>query len=164
MTHFTSSARILTLAVMCGSGMSACAALRSPFRSSGPVSSPEGVQVTIGRQSCVETSEPDFHGNDLVEERLQIEIRNATPSPVAVHRDAFRLVAPDGVAARTVTWGAASPLTMRGGEARIFELRFMTRGSLTCTGEEELDPRAAVTLRDTPVQMGMVRFVPSRPL
>jgi hypothetical protein len=140
----------------------ACAGLTPPARSSGAAKSSDGVAVAVARQQCTQTAEPDWWGNDLVEEVLEVEVRNASAAPLAVHRDAFRLLTPDGAALRTITWGAADPLTVATGETRAFELRFMNRGSLQCSGEMRLDPDGGVALPDHTVSVGAVRFVPCR--
>ena len=129
---------------------------------SGPSNSPEGVQVAVVRQACAQTQEPDYYANDLIEATLEVQVRNPTQDPITVHRDAFRLVTPEGIVLRTVTWGAIDPLTVNHGETGTFELRFMTRGGLECAREMKLEPDSGVTLRDRPVHIGGVSFVPSR--
>ena len=140
----------------------ACAGLTPPARNSGAATSPDGVTVAVARQSCTQASRPAFWGDALVEEVLEVEVRNASTAPLAVHRDAFRLLTPDGAALRTVTWRAANPLTLATGETRAFELRFMARGSLQCSGEMRLDPDSGMALPDHTVAVGAVRFVPCR--
>lgn len=140
----------------------ACASLRPPAQNNGPAISAEGVQIAVARQACAQTQEPDYYANDLVETTLEIQVRNATPDPLTVHRDAFRLMTPDGVALRTVTWRAMDPLTVKGGETGTFELRFMTRSGLECARQMDLEADSAVMLREKPIHIGGVHFVPSR--
>ena len=73
----------------------ACAPLQLPYKSGGPASR-EGVELVVTRQSCTQNVDPDFYGPDLVEEVVEVQVRNATSSPLTVQRDAFRLIAPDG--------------------------------------------------------------------
>jgi hypothetical protein len=136
--------------------------MRPPVQNSGPAISREGVQLAVTGQQCTQTVEPDQYGNDLVEEIVEVEIRNATHTPLTVHRDLFHLVAPDGTALTTQTWRAFDPLTVEGGQTRTFELRFMTRGSLACGREMTLDANAGVRWPDRLIDVGGVRFVPSR--
>jgi hypothetical protein len=154
---------VLTALVALGLGP-ACVGLRPPVQSGGAATSREGVQVAVARQGCTETVEPEQPGNDLVEEILEVQVRNPSPAPLTVHRDAFRLVTPEGYALETMTFRAAEPLTVAGGETRTFELRFMTRGSLQCAREMRLEAGQAVVRLDRPVQVGAVRFTPSRAL
>lgn len=142
----------------------ACLSLRPPAESSGPALAREGTQVAVTRQRCSETVEPEQPGNDLVEEVVEVQVRNAASTPLTVHRDAFRLVTPEGYALATSTLGAADPLTLAAGETRAFELRFMTRGSLACAREMRLLAGRALVLRDGPVEVGPVRFIPEAPL
>ena len=151
--------RFLTLAL---ATLGPSCALAPPYRSQGPAASREGVQVAVMRQRCDQLQEPDEYGWDLVETTLEIQIRNGTPAPLTVHRDAFRLLGPEGSALRTQTWRAAEPLTIGAGEARLFELQFMTRGGLQCAGEMVLDADAGLVLPAGTVKVGGVRFVPSR--
>jgi hypothetical protein len=136
--------------------------LRPPIQNSGPAVSREGVQVAVTRQGCSQSVEPEQPGNDLVEEILEVQVRNATPAPLTVHRDAFRLVTPEGYSLETVTFRAIDPLTIAGGETRTFELRYMTRGSLQCAREMRLEAGRSMTLGNNPVDVGVVRFIPSR--
>jgi hypothetical protein len=118
----------------------------------------------VARQGCSQTTEPEEPGADPVEERLEVHVRNGASDPVAVQRDKFRLLAPDGSALETVTWRAAEPLTVPGGQDGTFELRFMTRGGLACRSEMRLDARDALALRGNPVALGAVSFVPEHAL
>lgn len=140
----------------------ACAGLTPPLQNAGPATSREGIELAVTGQSCSQTKEPDWYGDDLVETTVQVQVKNVTPEPLTVHRDGFRLITPDGYALRTVTWKAIEPLTVAGGETRAFPLRFMTRGSLQCAQEMRIDAGAGVTAGEKPVKLGPVEFVPSR--
>lgn len=154
-------ARRVALAVLVPmAGASGCARMQPPAQTTGPALSREGVQLVVKRQACVQNKDPDFYGNDLVEERLEIDVRNRTPDPVTVHRDDFRLLEPDGVALATVTWRAVDPVTVGAGQSSTFELRFMTRGSLECDREMGLQADSGVILRNHPVHLQAIRFVP----
>jgi hypothetical protein len=163
MSRYTFVRSALTVSLALGLGP-ACAGLRPPARNGGAAVSREGVEVAVARQGCSQTVEPEQPGNDLVEEIVEIEVKNPNPAPLTVHRDAFRLVTPDGYALETMTFRAADPLTVAGGETRRFELRFMTRGSLQCAREMRLDAGQAVVLADHPVHVDAVRFTPTRAL
>jgi hypothetical protein len=154
----------LTPAVVALAFAPACVALTPPVQSTGPVVSREGVGLAVNRQGCTQVSEPDFPGNDLIEEILEIQIRNQTATSLTVRPGAFRLVTPEGAALETVTWRAADPVTIQGGDTRAFELRFMTRGGLECAREMRLEANSGLSLRGGPVKMGAIRFVPSRAL
>jgi hypothetical protein len=136
-------------------------ALTPPFKNAGPSTSREGVQVAVTRQRCEQVSEPDDYGWDLVTTELEVQVRNTTPAQLTVHRDAFRLLCPDGSALRTQTWGAADPVTVEAGTSGTFQLR-MARGGAECTGEMVLDVDNALTLAGNPVKIAGVKFVPSR--
>jgi hypothetical protein len=103
--------------------------------------------------------EPDRPGDDLVEATVEVQVRNAAPAPLTVHREAFRLVTPGGFELATTTFGAAAPLAVAPGETRAFALRFQTRGGLQCAREVALDPGPAVVL-DRPLPLAPIRFVP----
>ena len=78
-----------------------------------------------------------------------------------MHRDAFRLRGPDGRAIPTMTWRAGEPLSIEAGQASTFELRFQSRGGLSCTKPMQLEASAGITKGAEPVQIGAVSFVPS---
>lgn len=138
----------------------ACAPLRLPVENSGPARSREGVELAVTRQACTQHVDPDFPNADLVEERVELQVRNATAVPVTVQRDAFRLITPEGLALRTDTWRAADPLTLGGGESRVFELRYMVEGDLACDREMRIEPDGGVRLASGTVAVGAVRFRP----
>ena len=142
----------------------ACAPLRLPYKGGGPAASREGVELAVSRQSCTQNVDPDFYGEDLVEEVLEVQVRNATSNRLTVKRDAFRLISPDGPGLKTMTWRAVDPLPLNGGETKSFELRFMTRGLFECTREMKLDADAGVTMNGRPIELGAVSFQPSRAL
>ena len=142
----------------------ACAPLRLPYKSGGPAASREGVELAVSRQSCTQNVDPDFYGQDLVEEVVEVQVRNATSNPLTVQRDAFRLISPDGHGLKTMTWRAVDPLSLNAGETRTFELRYMTRGLLECTREMKLDADAGVKMNGRPIEVDAVSFQPSRAL
>jgi hypothetical protein len=144
-------------------GGASCATLQAPGRSSGGAQSPEGVAIAVARQHCSQTFEPSWTGRDLTEEILEIEVHNAAQAPLAVRRDAFRLVTPDGYALRAMTWRAADPVSVGAGETRTLQLRFMTRGSLACGREMRLDPDGGLRLAGRAISIGAVAFVPRPP-
>jgi hypothetical protein len=141
-----------------------CAAMRPPAQTGGPARSEKGIQLAVLRQSCSQTQEPDQYGWDLVEETVEVQLRNLASEPATVHRDKFRLLTPDGYALSTRTWGAADPLQVAAGANSTFELRFQTHGSLECGKEMRLDPDAGITLRESPVALQPLSFVPQRAL
>ena len=142
----------------------ACAHMTPPARNDGPTRSSEGVELAVARKSCDQIQKPDWHGNDLAELTLEVQVRNPTPAPVTIKRVDLRLLAPDGTALRTVTWRAADPLPVGRRETKSFEIRFMSRGSLQCAAELQLDTRGAVTTDDRVLQTGRITFTPSPPL
>lgn len=152
------------LASLLVAGAGGCVAMRPPARSAGPVLSDKGIEVAVVRQSCSQTQEPDEDGWDLVEANLEVQVRNGAPAPATVQRDRFRLLAPDGAALRTMTWGAAAPLTVAGGASQTFDLRFMTHGGLECAKEMRLDLDSGIRLGEAPVAFQPVSFTPERQL
>jgi len=152
---------IISVALVLAGVGSGCA-LVPPFKSSGPAVSKQGVTVAVTGQRCDQVQEPDEYGWDLVEATLEVQIRNASQAKLTVHRDAFRLLGPDGTALKTQTWRAADPVTIDGGATGTFELRFMTRGGLECKREMALDVDAGLALPDGAVKIETVKFVPAR--
>lgn len=148
--------------VLAGAG--ACVPMTPPAMNAGPVLSHDGVQVAVVRQSCSQTEEPDQDGWDLVETKIEVQVRNGAAVPATVHRDRFRLLAPDGSALRTLTWSAAEPLTVAGGASQTFDLRFMTHGGLECAKEMRLDPDSGIDLGTSAVALQPVAFTPERQL
>jgi hypothetical protein len=138
--------------------------MRPPARASGQAESRDGVSLAVLRQSCSQTTEPEQPGFDLVEERIELRVHNASPELATLDRGAFRLLTLDGSALKTVTWLAAQRLTIAGGTDSTFELRFMARGGLACTQEMRLAVNDALELRARPVALHAIAFVPERPL
>jgi hypothetical protein len=135
--------------------------LQPPIQTSGAAASKEGIQLRVLRESCSETVQPKQPGNDLVEVIVDVEVRNGTSEPISVHRDGFRLGAPDGSLIRTSTLFAIDPVTVDAAQAQTLPLRFMSRGGLSCWKEMALKAFSAVTRGTAPVEIGSVRFIPS---
>ncbi len=136
--------------------------LRPPVQNSGAATSPEGVSFAVLAQRCTETVETDLPDVPLIEIRLQIEVRNATPPALVIQGGAFELRGPDGRSIPTTSWKETDPLSIAAGQTRTVELRFMTRGGLSCTKPMQLEAPTRVTKGDAPVRLGPVTFVPSR--
>jgi hypothetical protein len=144
-----------TLAAACG--------LHAPLHN-GAAAVRDGVQVAVLRQSCSQTVESDQPGNDLVEAIVEVQVHNGAATPVSVHRDGFRLGAVDGSAIRTSSWAANQPVPLAPGETQTVQLRFMSRGGLSCSQAMTLESPAAVMKDDRPVSLAGVTFTPARPL
>ena len=142
---------------------SACA-MTPPLQNGGAASTAGGIVMAVERQSCSETVQPKQPGNDLVEAIVEVEIRNPSDLPLAVHRDRLRLTAPDGSSIRTSTWFASQPLTVAATESQTFQVRFMSRGGLSCWKPMELRADGAVTRGSAPLVLAAVRFTPSHAL
>jgi hypothetical protein len=141
----------------------ACA-LTPPLQNTGAATAAGGIVMEVERQSCSETVQPKQPGNDLVEAIVEVEIRNPSDLPLAVHRDRLRLTAPDGSSIRTSTWFASEPLTVAAAQSRTFQVRFMSRGGLSCWKPMELRADGAVTHGAAPLTLAAVRFTPSHAL
>ncbi|HVX94858.1 MAG TPA: hypothetical protein VHK47_08110 [Polyangia bacterium] len=149
-----------SLAIGFAALLSACATLRAPARSSGPaVSTADGVQLTVTRQSCQRSGNPDLADAYLIEETVEIEARSS--APIEIRRDAFRLLTPSGYRLQPVSWGAAEPLAVEPGRPQTFALRFMANGTRDCTSAVKLDPNFAVRRAGAPVALGAITFTPS---
>jgi hypothetical protein len=120
-----------------------------------------GVEIAVLRHSCNQTVETEQPGNDLVETIVELEVHNGTSVPIGVRRDGFQLVAPDGRAIRTSTWFAGRPRLVDPGQAQRFELRFMSRGGLSCDKEMILQSPTAVAKGTEAVRLDAVRLVPA---
>jgi hypothetical protein len=162
--HALAKATVLGIGVMTLGLAAGCMPLRPPVRTSGQAESRDGVSLAVVRQSCFQTTEPEQHGFDLVEERIELRVHNGSPDLATLDRGAFRLLTPDGSALKTVTWFAARPLAIAGGTDSTFELRFMARGVLACTQEMRLASNDALELRARPVALQAIAFVPERAL
>jgi len=153
---------VLAAAVALPALAGGCATMRAPAQGGAPAVSPEGVKVALVGETCTQSREPDWKGANLIEVQLALAVTNPTSAPLMVHRDQFRLVAPDGTAVQTITYGAADPLSVAPGE-QSFELRFMTRGGLRCNTPMDLETRGGVLAGDHPVTLASVRFIPQNP-
>jgi hypothetical protein len=156
-------ARPILIAALLAVLASACA-MTPPLQNGGAATTAGGIVLAVERQRCSETVQPKQPGNDLVEAIVEVEVRNPTDLPVAVHRDRLRLTAPDGSSIRTSTWFASDPLTVAAAQSQTFEIRFMSRGGLSCWKPMELRADGAVTRGAQPLPIAAVRFTPSHAL
>ena len=153
--------RVFFLTSVALAALAPACALRPPVQNSGAVVEPSGVEISVIGQSCTEMVETELPGVNLVDATVEVQVRNAAPPPLVVHRDAFRLRGADGRAIPTTTWRASDPLSIEAGQSGTFELRFMSRGGLSCTKPMQLEASAGITKGAEPVQIGAVSFVPS---
>ncbi len=153
--------RILFFTSIALAALTPACALHPPVQNSGAAADPSGVEIAVIGQSCTETVETELPGVNLVEARIEVQVRNAAPPPLVIHRDAFRLRGADGRAVPTTTWKASDPLSIEAGQAGNFELRFMSRGGLSCTKPMQLEAAGGITKGAAPVRIGAVSFVPS---
>jgi hypothetical protein len=91
-------------------------------------------------------------------------VQNRSAEPATIHRDRFRLLAPDGSTVPTVTAGAAEPVAVSGNGTQTFQLRFMAHGGLACARPMSLDADRAVTVGERPVAFQPVSFTPRQAL
>jgi len=150
---------VLPAALFLGALAPACA-LSPPLQNGGAAKASPGVQVAVVGQSCEQSVESDLPGVDLVETTVQVQVRNAGPTQLTIHREAFDLRGPEGEAIPTSTWCAREPLSVDPGQTRTFNLRFVSRGGPSCTQPMQLEPSSAITAGTSPIGIGAVTFVP----
>lgn len=153
--------RVLGSSVVALGVLGPACAMRPPVRNSGATTSPNGVVLAVTGQRCSETVETDWPDTPLVETYVHVEVRNDGPPPLVINRDAFHLRAPDGRQIPTASGPVKDTVSVDPGQTRTFELRFMSRGGLSCTRPMQLEASGAVTKGDGPVQLGSITFVPS---
>jgi hypothetical protein len=139
--------------------LSACATLKPPAHTTGPVASADGVQLTVTRQRCERSRSADEPEQYLIEETVEVDARGS--APLEIRRDEFRLVTPHGFQLRPVSWNAAEPVTSSASGALTFALRFMANGTRDCAAPVTLDPGFAVKRNGMPVALGTITFTPS---
>ena len=154
-------ARIFFFTSVALAALAPACALHPPVQNSGAAVDPSGVEIAVIGESCTETVETELPGVNLVEATIQVQVRNAAPPPLVIHRDAFRLRGADGRAIPTTTWNAGEPLSIEAGQAGTFSLRFQSRGGLSCTKPMQLEASAGITKGAEPVRIGAVSFTPS---
>ncbi len=138
----------------------ACA-MSPPAQNAGSLAS-DGVQVAVVGQRCSETVETDWPGANLVEATVQFQVRNTNPNPVTVKREELYLRGTDGRRVQSRDWNESAPVTVESGQTQTFDLRYLTRGGLSCTKPMQLDATSAIRVGAEPVRIGAVTFVPSR--
>ena len=143
----------------CTAAVASACGLQPPIQNSGTVTTPDGIQIAVLKQECSQTVETDWPGNDLVAVTIQIEVRNRTQKPLDVHRDGFRLVGTDGSAIPTSTWFASDSISLAPDEVRAFRLRFMSRGSLSCSKEIALESPSAIVRGTEIARIAPIGFV-----
>jgi hypothetical protein len=142
-------------------GAGACATLKPPTTTSGPASSPTGVQIAVVRQLCAESQPFDAYTN-WIDETVELEVQNGSSESLSIHRDKFHLIGPDGSAVASAA--STDPLVLEKGAKRTFEVTFSSRAGIAglgCRKPMRLDSRAAITAREAPVAFREVSFVPS---
>lgn len=153
--------RVLGASIVALGVLGPACAMRPPVRNSGAATSPDGVVLALTGQRCSETVETDWPDASLVETYVQVEVRNDASPAVVINRAAFHLRAPDGRQIPTASGPVKDTMSVDPGQTRTFELRFMSRGGLSCTRPMQLDASGAVNKGDQPVQLGSITFVPS---
>jgi hypothetical protein len=138
--------------------------LSPALQNGGAAVTADGIRLAVPRQTCSETVQAKQPGNDLVEAIIEVEVRNPTAAPLSVNRSGFRLSAPDGSAIPPSTWFVKDPLTVGAGQSQTFQLRFMSRGGLSCWRPMELRATSVLSLGPVPVRIGSVRFTASHAL
>ncbi|HXJ20035.1 MAG TPA: hypothetical protein VMT03_07355 [Polyangia bacterium] len=132
-----------------------------PVQNAGAVAS-DGVQVAVVGQRCTETVETDWPGANLVQTTVQFQVRNTNPNPVTVNREQFHLRGTDGRPVASRGWESGDAVLVGSGETKTFDLRFMTRGGISCTKPMQLDAASGITVGTMPLRIGSVTFVPSK--
>jgi hypothetical protein len=113
--------------------------------------------MAIVGQYCEDNEEPDDRGWPVIQLRMKVAVTNRTNDRLGFDPGRLRIVAPDRVTPGPVA--ADSPLVVAPGETKIAELRFMSRGSLTCKEEMRLDPSDSLIAGNRPVSLRPLAFV-----
>lgn len=137
----------------------ACAAsgcFAAPVRSSGPSES-NGVQMSILGQFCEDSIQPADNDLGTLRMRLKIAVANRGDDLVSFDPERVKLVAPNGISPEPVE--ADSPTTIAPGETKVKQVRFMSRISVKCTQEMQLDPRDSIVAGKARIPLHPIAFV-----
>jgi hypothetical protein len=149
------------LVAILAAGVAPACAFNQPFHGDAPSTSREGIAMEVVGERCEEGHEPDM-SDQLAEVTVLVRVHNPTHDLATIHRTDFRLIGDERFAVKTSTWGASDALDVQPGSDQTFDLRFTARGAFECAKEIRLDPGAGVVMRNQPVKLQPVAFVPSR--
>jgi len=138
----------------------ACA-MSPPAQSAGTLAR-DGVEVAVVGQRCTETVETDWPGANLVQATVEFQVRNSNPNPVTVNREQLYLRGSDGRRVMSRDWNSNDAVQVASGQTQTFQLRYMTRGGISCTKPMQLDAESGISVGAVPLRIGSVTFVPSR--
>jgi hypothetical protein len=139
-------------------GLAVGCATTKPFKSSGPVSSPEGLRLTLVEQTCNTSTGSGDAEEPLVEVIVHLDLETATQT-ATIRRESFTLSA--GTTSLHTLSKVKEPLVAGPNDSVPIKLRFMGHG-LSCTGEMTLNSDAAVELSGGPVALPPIQFVPRK--
>ncbi len=143
----------LWLALACAASIR-CFAV--PARSSGP-SLASGVQMEIVGQFCEDDISPADNDLGTLRMRLKIAVANHGNESINFDPERVKLVAPGGITPGPIE--ADSPIVLYPGQAKVTQVRFMSRISVKCTQEMKLDPGDSIVAGTTRVPLGAIAFV-----
>jgi hypothetical protein len=137
--------------------VSAAGCYSAPARTSAPAEL-DGVKMAIVGQYCEDSAGlQDFAGSPVVQLRLQIAVANRGPGDVAFDPARLRVIAPDRVTPSPV--GADSAFVLAPGASKLANVRFMTRGSMKCRKEMQLDPSDSLVAGAKHISLPRIAFV-----
>jgi hypothetical protein len=136
-------------------GSAATGCYTPPARTSGSSTS-SGLSVSIAGQFCEESLDPYWVGNEVVQLRMRLLVRNEGNTPVDVQLDRLRLSSPDGIRAEPVAFDG--PVVVQANESKVVSVRFMNRGSLQCRQPMELDVADVATSGARHIPLAPIAF------
>jgi len=135
----------------------------SPYRSSGPAVSKEGVQVAIVGERCyVNRSAEDFPttvNDDQLNLAMRVQIKNKASHTAALSLDNVRLAETTGGAQTLMVPRESESLSLLPGATTVVSLDFEQSGTLDCHHEMALDVGRAIKIEGGEVGLQPIRFL-----
>jgi hypothetical protein len=148
-------------------GLATSCGYTTPYRTSGPAFSKDGVQITLAGEECyVNRSTEQFpialnDIDDVLHVGVNLQVRNDSKHVAVLSLDGFQL-SEDTKTERLVMHPQESgSLSLAPGETKLVALDFQQQTELDCHHDLALAAQGAVAIEGRPVYLAGIHFQPS---
>jgi hypothetical protein len=136
----------------------------TPYQATGPVTSREGVGLSLAGESCYvnrsgeqfPTSSPD----DILHLAVNVRVANRSSHPAQLSLDRFQLAEEPSSGKAALSPGESGTVVLSPGESKTVELVYQDQTDLDCHRTFALEANNAVSIDGKPVAIASIDFRP----
>ncbi len=136
----------------------------TPYQATGPVTSREGVEISLAGESCYVNRSgeqfPTASPDDILHVAVNLRVANRSSGPAELSLDRIQLAEEPASGKATLSPSESGTVVLAPGESKTVQLGYQDQTDLDCRRTFALEANNAVSIEGKPVHVASIDFRP----